>query len=293
MSLIVPAVIVAGGVVYFATEGETESPPPGRGVTPPPGSTMTDAQKRNAARRMLGVGIRAPSVASGPLGVDPERKVTTWPSDNNTDPNYQAALDAAYGAVKKKFAAMSADERRKAADALNKSLKLDPPLSGNESIEVVGSVVGGAIGGTFGPVGALVGAYLGKELADVLASKGAEFWNSLWTKPDVYHLIHWAVEYRASFFGVGDKGKGWGDAQNTSFAGDLFAQDAERWLLQQYQLNRAKFDEVMTEISRQQTITQGGGDFYNTPWYQFGFGGLEQGSEPAIGPADLIGSPKF
>jgi phage tail tape-measure protein len=68
--------------------------------------------------------------------------------------------------------------KKKGAEYLNKTLKLDPPLDEDASWEdiskVAGAAAGGAIGGAIGgplgaKLGAIVGAYLGVKLEELVS----------------------------------------------------------------------------------------------------------------------------
>jgi hypothetical protein len=81
-------------------------------------------------------------------------------------------------AAKTKYDELSSAAKKAGAEALNKQLKLNPPLTGNESFKQVASRTGAAVGGTVGtaacaaypataaaaPLCGMVGAYLGEKL---------------------------------------------------------------------------------------------------------------------------------
>lgn len=95
---------------------------------------------------------------------------------NAIDTELQAKLDEinAYGAAA--YDNLSAEAKAKGAAALNDQLKLDPPLSGDESWEDVAKIAGGAAGAAAlgwlpgGQVlGPMVGAYLGVKLEELVS----------------------------------------------------------------------------------------------------------------------------
>ncbi len=99
------------------------------------------------------------------------------------DPALQQKLDALEAAAKKAFNDANEVAKAKAAEYLNKELKLDPPLTGHEDWEAVSAVVAGAAGAAAGtalcgPVcgklGAMAGAYLGTEIGEWLGKAWPE-----------------------------------------------------------------------------------------------------------------------
>lgn len=85
-------------------------------------------------------------------------------------------------ALKTKYDELGSAAKKAGAEALNKQLKLNPPLKGDESFKVVASRTGAAVGGTVGtaacaaypataaaaPLCGMVGAYLGEKLGPVV-----------------------------------------------------------------------------------------------------------------------------
>lgn len=189
MSNALPAVIMIGGAAYALTQMDKAAPtppPPPTGGTHP-GSTVGDLPKRLPAGTKSVVtfsgaalaNIRGAQLASQ----NPTMKQTSWASDVNIDPELQKKFDAIEAAIKKTYDDANEVAKAKAADALNKELKLDPPLTGHEDWATVSSVVGGATGGAIGgaiggplgaKLGALAGAYLGVKLADLVAKNWDE-----------------------------------------------------------------------------------------------------------------------
>lgn len=191
-SAIIPAIIV-GGVVYTATQTGTSSPPgpaPGYGTgaypgNPIPGSGsapgVVGATTQNPVRRPAGTKAviqLGASTLSNALGIGAAtQKTSAWQSPANYDPELQKKFDLIEAAAKKNFEDANEVAKAKAAETLNKELKLDPPLTGHEDWKTVSAVVGGATGGAVGAaiagpigakLGALVGAYLGVKLEELI-----------------------------------------------------------------------------------------------------------------------------
>lgn len=182
MSSALLPLLVVGGVTYelVAAPGGNPIPTPGSGFTPAsfPGSTIPGVMGIAAKMR-----TRYGTQSFGQV------KLTSYPSDQNIDPELQKKFDAIESAASKAYNDADEVAKAKAADALNKDLKLDPPLTGHEDWETVAAVVGGATGGAIGgaiggpigaKLGALCGAYLGTKLEDLIAKN----WDELesWVK---------------------------------------------------------------------------------------------------------------
>lgn len=114
-------------------------------------------------------------------------------SSQSTDPATQAKLDAIKAAIKKTYDDMNEVAKAKAAEALNKELKLNPPLTGHESwaetsaavAGVAGAAVGTALcGPVCGALGSMAAAYLGAKLGDLLS----KHWDELtdWLDSEVW-----------------------------------------------------------------------------------------------------------
>src|SRR5262249_28159988 len=134
-SPLVPVIIVGGAVYVLAGQAPAGLPPVGTGQAPASSSN-----------------VPPPYRPMGPA--------------SQAQPGDSAKIDAAMAAMAAKYENQLTDqEKQQAAQQLNSSLNLDPPLNGNETWAQVASVVGGAVGGVYGgPVGAMVGAYLGTTL---------------------------------------------------------------------------------------------------------------------------------
>lgn len=213
---------VIGGVAYTLVkqdDGATPAPivprPPnysGGGGTAQPGSTV---------KQMTGVRINATHVqfsnfpSRAALGGMPlvTQKATAWPSDLNLDPELQKKFGLIEAATKKAFDDANEVAKAKAAEYLNKELKLDPPLTGHEDWKAVGAVVGGVAGGAIGgylggPLGAklgsLVGAYLGTKLADLLAKNWEEL--KAWVSETWGDVKEWVSDTAGDVY---DEVSGW------------------------------------------------------------------------------------
>jgi hypothetical protein len=107
----------------------------------------------------------------------------------------QQLMDKAKAKIKKDYDKLSAKEKKAGAAALNKLIKPNPGLTGDETFAEAGRKVGAALGtatGTaigaatgpfapvFAPLGALAGAYLGAKLGDWVGGewKNVENWAS-------------------------------------------------------------------------------------------------------------------
>lgn len=195
-SALVPAVIV-GGVAYVATrpKGPPAQPTshPGYGPGAYPGQPTVGAGNAPgvlavSAQNPIPPGYRgkvqfSPSATAAILGMRTgsaaPRPQTVWNygNDQNLDPSLKAKFDEIEAAAQKAYNDANEVAKAKAADALNKELKLDPPLTGHEDWKTVSAVVGGATGGAIGgaiggplgaKLGALAGAYLGVKLEELI-----------------------------------------------------------------------------------------------------------------------------
>jgi hypothetical protein len=177
-SALLPAVIV-GGIAYELVESQSNPIPPqshpgytGAAYPGQPLGTTTQIAGMSPIIKGLISSSRQYFISN------PTARQTAWPSDGNLDPQIKAKLDTVEAAAQKAFNDANEVAKAKAADQLNKSLKLDPPLNGHEDWETVSAVVGGATGGAIGgaiggpigaKLGAMAGAYLGVKLEDLLA----------------------------------------------------------------------------------------------------------------------------
>jgi hypothetical protein len=187
-SALIPVVIVGGAGAYALTRGGTSTAapqtPPKYGLAAFPGQPIPSAGAApgvvatygNAAVPGRKIQLGAATLHSiGALGAAP--KITAWSSPANIDPQLQAKFDQIEAAAQKAYNDANEVAKAKAAEALNKDLKLDPPLTGHEDWKTVSAVVGGATGGAIGAaiggpigakIGALAGAYLGVKLEDLI-----------------------------------------------------------------------------------------------------------------------------
>jgi uncharacterized protein YcfJ len=181
MNPLIPVLAAGGAVAYYVTQADTApatplpKPGPPKVLNPPSGSTLAIALQMRAQEGLPPL----PTVQSyKPL--TPGFVLTTslqsaYTQLSASDPELKKKFDLAERLAEEQFKNMNEVAKAKAADALNKQLKLDPPLTGHEDWKTVASVVGataGAAAGAWigGPVGAkigaLVGAYLGVKIED-------------------------------------------------------------------------------------------------------------------------------
>lgn len=190
MGDILPAVVI-GGITYtlvkqssdpIAPVGAATQYSPSYGTTldqqlagvktapPPPSGTVKATGSLTSKLRMVN------AVSVNPLGPK-----GNWTSHNempaNIDPELTKKLAELERYAEQQFNNMDEVARGKAADYLNKELKLDPPLTGHEDWHTVAAVAGGAAGAAAGTalcgplcgkVGAMVGAYLGGKIEDYI-----------------------------------------------------------------------------------------------------------------------------
>ncbi len=134
-------------------------------------------------------GIHVTSIAPSPVGNT---------GANAEDPQMQAKLAEIEQAASVAYNNLGSDAKQAGANALNSSLNLSPPLTGDEDWQTVETVVGsaagaaagGAVGGPIGAkVGALVGAYLGVQLGDLLSKNWDDlkgYLDSTWSSVQDY-----------------------------------------------------------------------------------------------------------
>lgn len=182
-SALVPALVV-GGVAYVATRPSHDVPPtghPGYSTGAYPGQPTVGAGNAPSA---TGLTAQSPVFRMGYLAgtnrasiARVDQRYTVWSSDLNIDPELRAKFDQIEAAAEKAYNDANEVAKAQAADALNKELKLDPPLTGHEDWKTVSAVVGGATGGAVGgaiggpigaKLGALAGAYLGVKLEELI-----------------------------------------------------------------------------------------------------------------------------
>lgn len=196
---LVPVLVAGVGVAYIASkQGDSYATPGYYGpYTPPSGTTIEQAAYQYSIMQPTGgqnlvlatdqfqVGsdgltgfqrILAGQIASGAIVGQPVNQQSAWGA--TVDADMQAKLDYIQAQAKKVFDDMNEVGKQKAADNLNKALKLNPPLNGHETWEQISGACGAAAGtaaGTAlcgpacGAIGAIVGAYLGTKLEDLVA----------------------------------------------------------------------------------------------------------------------------
>lgn len=144
-----PAVLIIGGAAYVLADQAPVAPLPVGGI----GGVSGQAPPYDP----WGLSLQAP------------------------DPGSSSKIDALLAAGYAKFQAMSDGEKVSAAQELNSTLNLQPPLTGRESWEAVASAAGGAaasaacnaipgVGMAAGPLCAIAGSYLGVKLEDWMQS---------------------------------------------------------------------------------------------------------------------------
>lgn len=204
---VLPAVVI-GGVTYTLVKQEPTAqtaPGPTRyqtsygstvgqqingTATPSPTSSPPQTGSNTLLSRVKNV------VSTGKLG-----PVTNWTyiHDPSIDSELDQKLALAEQYAKEQFENMDDVAKAKAADYMNKELKLDPPLNGSETWEQIASVVGGAAGGAAGTalcgpacgaIGAYCGAYLGVKYEEFLAKNYAEA--KAWLESKWGKLKEWA-----------------------------------------------------------------------------------------------------
>lgn len=118
-----------------------------------------------------------------PWFVGPFRNGGSATNTRQTAGATQQVMDRVKAELKEKYDKLSAKERKAGADALNKLIKPNPGLTGDEDFAAVarkvGAVVGASAGGAAmawaGPLGVtlggIAGAYLGEELGAEFAKK--------------------------------------------------------------------------------------------------------------------------
>lgn len=179
---LVPVMLVGGGIAYVATKGAAPAAPgPTTQIAPMSGSTIGQQIQPIAGvmvapppKKNLASAVRRAQVVGSLVQTSP----ATSYGGSTVDPELKKKLDAIEAAARAQFDKLDAAGKQAAADELNKALKLDPPLKGNEDWATVAAVTGGAAGAAAGgalcgpicaKVGALAGAYLGTELAELVA----------------------------------------------------------------------------------------------------------------------------
>lgn len=187
---VLPFLLIPGAAIAVASNGATpnqSAPPnvaPNGGVktsTPSRGSLVGDALKGGV---VVGVSpttkLSALKSRLGLVGLTSVQAGVLQSSSPSVDAATQEILDTvdAYGEAA--YNNMSKDAKKAGAKALSDTLKLDPPLSGDEDWETIAKIAGGAAGAAaFGwaPGGAvwgpIVGAYFGVKL-EVFLSGSAD-----------------------------------------------------------------------------------------------------------------------
>jgi hypothetical protein len=196
----------AGAAVVIVAKGQPAPMPSTKsasGGTIVQGATTPGSSVKLGARVNMILGGR-PHVAGGGT-YQPGIHVTSIapsPVSNSaapaSDPQLNAKLAEIEQAASKAFDGLSADAKQKGAAALNSSLDLHPPLTGDEDWQTVETVVGSSAGAAAGAaiagpigakVGALVGAYLGVQLGDLLSKNWDDlkgYLDSAWSSVSDY-----------------------------------------------------------------------------------------------------------
>jgi hypothetical protein len=149
--------------------------------------------------------LRGATASSGPIGASPTSGFGSQISPTNgIDSMLQQKLDEIERYAAAAYDKLNDDVKKAGANQLNETLKLDPPLKGDESWEEVsrraGDEAGAAVGNYFGgPVGAKlgakVGAYLGVKLEDLVSKNSDEI--KAWFKSRWADIEEWVQ-------GIGD-----------------------------------------------------------------------------------------
>jgi len=218
MSMLVPVLIAGGGVAWVASQGAAPAPGlpgPPRQLAPNGGSTVQQQQQQGGSpsgftritptaglasglalqwsgpivKSSGGMRVVMPGGVAGsftrsaaypnPLENPSGTKVAS--ATSTIDPEVQKKLDQAKAYLEEQW--KNADEvaKAKAADKLNKELKLDPPLTGHETWGEMWAVVAGAAGtaacaatgygAAVAPLCGIVSAWLGQKLGDWMEKK--------------------------------------------------------------------------------------------------------------------------
>lgn len=236
MSLgLVPVLALGGGVVWVAANAGNGGPPPvPTNVSPsgspmgPPGAAQTIVRPtKNAAMKALvaqsGAG-KAPAIAGGANYVpSPHSAPNPYAGISGAISNgVGEKLDTIEQYAKAVYPKLTAEAKKKGAQALNNALHLDPPIKEDASWSEIAAAVGGAAGAAAGAylggpigakIGAIVGAYLGVKLEEFLSKHVDEikaWFSDRWD--DVREIVEGIVSNTA-----GDAADVIGD-----FIGDLF-----------------------------------------------------------------------
>lgn len=200
-------VVLIGGAAAVALyaagqreEGKVIAPRPPIGLAPLSGVSVSLKASLPGGRAplMASAPMRylAPQVSKGTGGAgNPDAKITD-----------QALGRAAAEYIKENVDKLSPAAKKAGAAKLNEALKLNPPLTGNESYEQIAKVVGSSAGaaacaavgaGLASPLCAMAGAYLGvkgvdlakraaakieqkaKDLLNSVEDKARDIWNSI------------------------------------------------------------------------------------------------------------------
>lgn len=212
MSVLVPFVIVPAGIAIAAgaSGGTPASAPAATGVASnggikassavSPGSTVGDLLTgqqvigTSTAMSRARAGVRLAQITESGASIS-DRAKNSAPTSN--DAELQAKIDTIKQYSKQAYDKLSAQGRKEGADALNRELKIEPPLDGTEDFEsvlhkiapYVGATAGGAVGGALGgpagaALGAVVGKYLGVKYEELLAKAIPEIRDFLKSKWD-------------------------------------------------------------------------------------------------------------
>lgn len=180
--MLIPIAIAGGGVAYLLSkQGAVTAPGATAYQTPTGGATMGNIVNGIPNG---GGGYYDPYLDdSGQAGFNIDGRLT--------DPDARQKLDLLNTAMEAAYSKMSAAAKSAAADQMNSSLNLDPPLRGNESWETVARVSAGAagtaacnayagIGTAIAPLCGMAAAYLGVKLENWMETEvpGLQSWIS-------------------------------------------------------------------------------------------------------------------
>jgi hypothetical protein len=177
-------IVVVGGVAYALTrvdgQGSVQSGSPNYSGAAFPGQPLAGSKSAPSANGLATQPTSTAARIKATYGFTSTDRYTTWDQVTwqNVDPEFAAKAAQIEAATKKAYEDANEVAKAKAAETLNKELKLDPPLNGHEDWKTISAVVGGATGGAIGgaiggpigaKLGALCGAYLGVKLEELIS----------------------------------------------------------------------------------------------------------------------------
>lgn len=140
--------------------------------------TATYPAKLASFAKFSGAGI-----PKSPFFVNITKNWSSSKSTKQTQGAHGQLIDKATKDIKAKFDKLSSSEKKKGADALNKLIKPNPGLTGDEDFKAASKKIGAALGTAAGgaacgppcaSLGAIAGAYLGDKLGDYIKEKWAD-----------------------------------------------------------------------------------------------------------------------